>query len=734
MGISICENEILFGFDKTPNIVSIDVKNSTAHIFVRENDTIISYEDEFRPYLLVSKTDILKDFGGDVEIVEFSGTEFYKYLVITANERQYKNLIEYLKKETGKNSASTDSPFFYISDLVSQYMLYKGKTLFKGMKFSDIYRMQVDIETYTGKGFQFSSPFRESDAIILISISDNRGWETIISGKELTEGEMLQRLVDIIKEKDPDVIEGHNIHKFDLWYIEQRAKRHKIKLSLGRDQSLLKSHPSRLTIAERQITYPKYEIFGRHIIDTWIMAQLYDVSVRSLEGYGLKAIARFLGVAPQNRTYVEHTEISSLYDNDCEKLVKYAMDDVRETNAISEILSYPYFIQSQIFPYSFQNVTVRGNATRINSLFLREYIRNKKSIPKPPVGREFAGGYADIFTHGVIKNILHCDVQSLYPSIMLSFLYFPEKDTLGVFGCLLKDLKAFRLNAKDMMKKANTINEKNYYNALQTTFKILINSFYGYLGFSMGNFSDFSMAEKVTAKGREIIKFIVNWLNENNCIVAEIDTDGVYFRPPAEINSKLLEEDFVKRLSTELPEGINLELDERYKAMFSYKIKNYALLDYNDNLIIKGSALKSRGVEKFVRDFLKEFIRLLLAGKKDEILVLKNSFVNSIKLHQFPVSYLAKTEILKDSIPVYMEKVGNKERNHSAVYELAIKSDINYRPGDQLSYYITGTGKKVTAFENCKLVSEWDPKAPDENIEYYLGKLAELYKKFEKFL
>ena len=47
---------------------------------------------------------------------------------------------------------------------------------------------------------------------------------------------------------------------------------------------------------------------------------------------------------------------------------------MRETRAVADLLSPSYFIQAQIFPYNYQDVIVRGNATRINALFLREYL------------------------------------------------------------------------------------------------------------------------------------------------------------------------------------------------------------------------------------------------------------------------------------------------------------------------------------------------------------------------
>jgi DNA polymerase I len=51
-----------------------------------------------------------------------------------------------------------------------------------------------------------------------------------------------------------------------------------------------------------------------------------------------------------------------------------------------------------------------------------------------------------------------------------------------------------------------------------------------------------------------------------------------------------------------------------------------------------------------------------------------------------------------------------------------------------VSYYITGTKKTVSAYENSRLVSEWDATQRDENVEYYAAKLQELMKKFAPFI
>ena len=91
---------------------------------------------------------------------------------------------------------------------------------------------------------------------------------------------------------------------------------------------------------------------------------------------------------------------------------------------------------------------------------------------------------------------------------------------------------------------------------------------------------------------------------------------------------------------------------------------------------------------------------------------------------------LMKTDTLQDSLEKYRQKIAGSARNRAAAYELALASGRNYRPGDQISYYITGAGKKVAAYESAKLASNFDPQNRDENIDYYVAKLDDLAKKF----
>jgi len=427
-------------------------------------------------------------------------------------------------------------------------------------------------------------------------------------------------------------------------------------------------------------------------------------------------------------------ELQRAYIDNSEKFSERARCAVRETRAIADLLSPSYFIQAQIFPYNYQDVIVRGNATRINALFLREYFWQRHSIPEMPMARTFEGGYTDIFFTGVARNIWHCDVASLYPSIMLHFDCFPATDQLQIFRHLLTDLRTFRLEAKAEMRAERDPAKQLHLQALQNTFKILLNSFYGYLGFAQGHFADFDAAARVTQIGRDLLKKMIDWLGKRGAQVIEVDTDGIYFVPPSEgaapsAPSSAIEE-LQRGLAKELPPGIEVEFDEQFDAMFSYKAKNYALLARDGDVIIKGGALKSRGLEKFQRVFLEQMIKLTMERRPEAIADLRNEFEQKIRNREWKIDMLMKTDTLQDSLDKYRAKIAGSARNRAAAYELALASGRNYKPGDQISYYIKATPKKVPAYEAAKLASEFDPQNRDENVDYYVAKLDELMKKF----
>ena len=725
---------VLFGADSTQNVVALDLaEEDEVAVFIREEGAVRQERRPFHPFMIVENPDLAKRLKGVTETVELEGRGPLRFLLHFDGWTAYTKASKALPKVSGYRPSDPRAPFFLSNDPVHQYMLLHGVTCFLGMDYQDPVRMQVDIETVTTQGFTFPNPNREGDKILSVALKDNRGTEEVLWAPDLGEKRLLERLNERIQELDPDVIEGHNLFKFDLDYLGVRARRHGIDLAWGRDGRPISVRSSRVNVAERKVNYPRADVWGRSVVDTWMLAQFYDVANRDIESYGLKNLAIQFGVAPKQRTYLDIKDISHLSQEDPDRVKAYNLDDVRETGALSEILGASYFMQAKLFPYSYQNVIVRGNATKINGLMVREYLRRSTALPLPGSGTVTEGGYTDIFYEGLAERVVHCDVQSLYPSIMLSMDLVPREDDLGVFAELLEKLRAFRVDCKQSASKAESKEQRRYYDGLQQTFKIAINSFYGYLGTDIHNFSDPKTASDVTAAGRDLLRAMIDWLEKEGCQILELDTDGIYFVPPGSAEGEEGEAELVERLSDSLPEGIQVEYDGRYQTMFSYKKKNYALLGYDGEIVVKGSGLRSRGLQPFLRSYMRKTIEAILREDPEEGKSLHGEIKRSIEAHEVPVASLCKTETLRDSLETYVEKIEKGKRNRSAAYELALRTGRPFVPGDQVTYYITGTKKSVRAFEVAKLLSDYDPDNPDENVSYYLSKVDEVFKKFKPF-
>ena len=705
------KNTMLFGADSTRGIVAIALgETGTVNVYRREKDgSTVADVEPFHPFLWAD-SDVV-DLG--IETEKLDGDLQYGWLITVDSWK------ELIALRNGLKTAGRD--FFAFTDPVQHYLTATGRTLFKGLPFEELNRIQLEVLPFEG----------DDNHVMSVALSDNTGWEELIvvdpNNVEESERNTLKRLTALIKEHDPDVIEGHNLFRFDLPYLVGRAKKLKTKLDWGRSAGFLRSRPSRLQIAEKTIDYPKFTVDGRHFVDTFLLAQFYDVGMRSLAGFERIDVARHFDLCDSEQiSALTGKELHRAYLENSEAFPRRALCGVRETRALSDLLSPSYFIQAQIFPYNYQDVIVRGNATRINALFLREYFRQRHSIAELTMPRAFEGGYTDIFFTGVARNVWHCDIASLYPSVMLQFECFPATDQLQIFRHLLTDLRTFRLEAKAKTRAEKDPARQHHLQALQNTFKILLNSFYGYLGFAQGHFADFDAAARVTQIGRDLLKKMIEWLNAHGAQVIEVDTDGIYFVPPETIDIDDLRRDLAK----ELPPGIDVEFDEQFDAMFSYKAKNYALLTKGGDVIIKGGALKSRGLEKFQRVFLEEMIKLIMQGKPEAVGDLRNEFEERIRNREWKIDMLMKTDTLQDSLDKYRAKIAGSARNRAAAYELALASGRNYKPGEQISYYVKATPKKVPAYEAAKLASEFDPENRDENVDYYVAKLDELVKKF----
>ncbi|MGA2053535.1 MAG: DNA polymerase domain-containing protein, partial [Opitutales bacterium] len=599
---------------------------------------------EFQPYAWTAAEGVPE--AGAARTEKLSGEGPLDHLAHFADGEKYRQWLD---------SRPKTAPMEALRSLENQFLLERGARFFSGLTFSQVRRMQLDIETYCSEAGGFCDARRAGDRVLAIGLGTARG-PKLLELAEMTdaaERELLEALNRVLAEEDPDVIEGHNIFKFDLDYLRTRARRLKVPCAWGRFGREATARPSRLRVAERQLDFPRYDLPGRAVFDTYLMVQLYDLSSRELPSYGLKAVAAHLGLTKEEdaRTYLAPADIQKSFAKEREKFRAYLRDDLRETAALADLLLPGYVAQAKTFPLTLQEACLRGSAFKAEVLLLEKYHHARRALPLPQTAQPFEGGYTRGFVSGVFRKVLHFDVASLYPSLLLLIGRNPAGDTLGAFIPLLRELREERLSYKTLAREAKTAELRREYQARQAGFKIIINSFYGYLGFDGARFGDSALAAEVTARGRELLQALIAEFETHGARVLEADTDGLYLNAPDFYEQP---EDLLAQAAKVLPAGIDLEFDGKYEAMFCYKTKNYALFDGTE-VVTRGSALRSRGLEPFLRELTESLLYHLLGagGRKPE--ELGAELRAGLKERTVDVKRLTKTEFLSVSPETYRE-------------------------------------------------------------------------------
>ncbi|MCC6484343.1 MAG: DNA polymerase [Armatimonadetes bacterium] len=589
-------NPALSGANTLEGVVGLEARTPVALLYRRINDELEVDEVPWRPWLLSAQQ--LSEAPGDVTHLDGTG---HCWLYQFDGEDDFHSARDALRE--------AHAGIVAYPSLQRQFLISTGITFFKGMAFDGPRRMQIDIETNA------LGPRSPGAKCLMVAVSDNRGFQEAVAGDE---PEIFERLNAIIAERDPDIIEGHNFYSFDMPFLAARAEACGAEMRWGRDLSLPCFGQERnMPFGGITRPYIPVHIQGRSIIDTLLGVQRYDVARGELTSHGLKDVAIQLGIAPEDRVYLDAKNMERLWREDPERVKAYALQDVYETGELARIVMPPDFYVSQMVPDTYQANATGGTGEKINLLLVREYLRQRRALPVPKPGRTVTGGYTELKRTGLIERVVKADVESLYPSLMLSRNIAPSSDTLGVFLPLLRELTRRRLDAK-ARKAATQGAERTYWDGLQASFKILINSFYGYLG-TNSLFNDPDAAERVTLGGQEIIRAVEAELERTGSSVIEVDTDGVYFQPPREAVSEAEEEDYIRSVARVLPEAIHLAHDGRWKAMISLKVKNYVLLGYDGRRIYRGAALRSRADERFGQQFLTEAVDLIADGRTEEI-------------------------------------------------------------------------------------------------------------------
>jgi DNA polymerase I len=736
------EDEWLWGWDPTPGIVSVWAEPSgVATIWRRVDGALRTERVRFRPWLLIDRLDDLRHLGdelvregaprGRVTYRELAGDGELRFLVrageldtltgavLAGASRRLGTRVGHVKELGGVLSLPPEE----------QYLVASGRTYFRDLAFDDLRRLQLDLET-TGL-----DPTVHRIFMIAVRAPDGRSEVLEATGDgDAAEADLLRRLVARVRAEDPDVIENHNLHGFDLPFLDRRARILGVPLALGRtDDTALRQRGARRGAASANDADRKVRFVapGRELIDTLDAVLRHDFAARDLPGHGLKVVARHLGVAGPDREYIRGDQIHAVYARDPDRVRRYAIADVDEVAGLARLLGGPAFALARMVPRRYERLADAGPATGvIDPLLVRAYLRSATALPahQRGDGTPHTGAALYMFASGVAHRVVKADVASLYPSLMRAYRIGPARDRLGAMLALVDRLVDQRLAAKARARAAPVGSPERYTNeAMSAAMKLVVNSAYGYLGAgSLTRFADVDAANEVTRRGREVLGLMCRELAARDVTLLEADTDGVYFAvPPSWTEAD--ERRVVAEVAALLPDRVQLEHDGRYAAMLSHEPKNYALRTYDGVLLLRGVAFRSSRAEPFGEAFLRAAIACLLVG---DVAGVQRAYLDVVaalrdrRVSTFDVSSRVR---LTKSPAEYFE---TRENRRELAYEAMLASERRtWEVGARVRVYrATGGGAALVRDPDDDLTGAHDADDPrDYDVEHYVRLLRDTY-------
>jgi DNA polymerase elongation subunit (family B) len=738
------EDEWVWGWDPTPGIVSVwaDVEGrAVVWRRIPQTGELVREEARYRPWVVLDRLNDLRHLGDRlrpegtanalVTYRELAGPGSLRYLVSAGDGRTLISaVLEGAAQRIGRRLAhlrELGNEIVLALPPEEQYLVATGRTYFRNLSFDQLHRMQFDLET-TGLA-------PERDRIFMVAVREPSGATELLEAHgegDAGEAELIRRLVAKVKAVDPDVIENHNLHGFDLPFLDRRARILSVPLALGRiGPPGLRQRASRRgsgsTPDGRRI---RFVAPGRELIDTLDAVLRYDFATRELPNHGLKTVARHLGIASPDREYIRGEQVYTVYRKDPDRVRRYATGDVQEVAGVARILGGAAFGLAQMTPRRYERLADAGAATGIiDPLLVRAYLRAGKALPahQPGDGTPHSGAALHLFAAGVARRIVKADVASLYPSLMRAYRIGPARDHLGALLALVDRLVERRLAAKASARHAAPESVERYgYEAVSAAMKLVVNSAYGYLAAGgLTRFADVHAANEVTRRGRETLELMCRELGKRGVTLLEADTDGVYFAAP-DGWTEADERRVVAEVATLLPPLVRLEFEGRYAAMLSHEPKNYALLGYDGSLLLRGVAFRSSRAAPFGEAFLRCAIRRLLAGDVTGVRDAYLATLDGLRRRKLPTRDVSSSVRLSKTPAQYFE---TRDSRRELPYEALLASGRkSWRAGDRIRVYRrkSGAGGLIEDFEDGAAGRE-DVDHRDYDIDHYARLLRQTF-------
>ncbi|HJJ89662.1 MAG TPA: DNA-directed DNA polymerase [Methanocorpusculum sp.] len=346
-----------------------------------------------------------------------------------------------------------------------------------------------------------------------------------------TEKELFTAFVSYIQEKDPDILSGWNFANFDANYILKRAA------TLGFKTDAFSRLPG---ITERNA------MRGRAIFD--LLTAYKKMQSSQKESYRLDAIAEE-ELGERKVRYIG--TLGDLWNKNPLKMIEYNFKDVELCVGINHKNNIIEFYQ-EVSRYVGCPLDKALNSSNVIDILLLRKAFGKFVLPSKgnTVGDEFEGTTVFAASKGVKENVIVLDLKSLYPMAMMTLNASPEtKSCSGEIhapngirflrqpdGLTRSILSELMIERDDRKRLRNTFPygspEYTLYDMQQNVLKVIMNSYYGVLGFSRFRLYDCDIGSAVTSVGRAIIQHTRNIITAKGYEVIYGDTDSCFVQLP----------------------------------------------------------------------------------------------------------------------------------------------------------------------------------------------------------
>lgn len=617
---------LIYGKNKTEKIVSIEVIDDTVYLFLNDGRV----EKKPMIYWMLAPKKLDKHFE------KLEGNQHFKYIRKFSRRDSFVKFCRiYYKKD-----------IFRINNDKEAAQIYYGYTMFKGLKVEDVSVLSFDIEAEGLTHYEGSQTY-----LITNTFRDING---NITKKHFRVDEydndhkaMIKDWCDWVVEVDPAVLVAHNGYGYDVPYLQYCYGE---PLPIGKNGRPIETEDREAQFrvdGNQSWSYNRIHIFGRHLIDTMFLSVKYDIG-RNYPSWGLKAIAEYEGIVKEDRQFYDASKIAQNWSDplEREKIVQYGIDDSDDALALYDIQIPSLFYMTQSVPKPFQLMHLSASGSQLNAIMVRAYLQDGHSIPKAS-DQEYVAGGMSYGVPGVYSNVLKWDAKSYYPNTILTFdIYDKDKDPKAYYLKMVKYFTYKRFEQKDLYNQT----KNKYYDDLQSSSKIFINSAYGLLGTKGLNFNSFHNASLITKCCRMGLMKAIKWatgkgvdfwwpdyletktheqdfensefidkktkisykeMKNHNWQLVNIDTDAVSFCKKDGSNYTEKEKEFIFKELNEIMYS-EWEDDGAFKKVIVIKAKNYILQDEYNVITKKGSSIKTPSKEPALKEMMDKIIGVLL--------------------------------------------------------------------------------------------------------------------------